>query len=233
MTIQLIVADNQPLMLDGLENLFRTDSDFQIMALCTKTGDAIEAVRRQKPDILVLGMHNPGNDGLKIARELRSDMRLRTRVVYYTAEIDDDQLLEALRIGVAGIVLKELDPQLLLLCARKVYGGEQWIERRAAMLSFEKLLRREAGAREISSLLTPRETEILRLVAQGLRNAQIGEKFFISEGTVKVHLHNIYEKLQLKSRVALLRFAQEKGLIEFPPSSQTYIISQNSRNLYS
>jgi len=106
-----------------------------------------------------------------------------------------------------------MDPQLLVQCVRKVHAGEQWIERRAARLSLEKLLMREAGAREISSLITPREIAILKMVAQGLRNKQIGEKLFISEGTVKVHLHNIYEKLQVNSRVALMRYAQEKGLL--------------------
>jgi len=159
-----------------------------------------------------MAIRMPGKDGLAITKELLAE-KLPTRVVFFTEEIEEDQLLEAVRTGVKGIVLKEMDPRLLVQCVRKVHAGEQWIERRAATLSFEKLLRREAGAREIASLLTPRETSILWLVTQGLDNGQIGEKLFISEGTVKVHLHNIYEKLQLNGRRALQSYSREKGLV--------------------
>ena len=116
-------------------------------------------------------------------------------------------------MGVRGILLKQMEPRLLVQCVRKVHAGDQWIERRTARLSLEKMLRREAGALEIASLLTLRESSILKMVAEGLSNKQIGEKLFITEGTVKVHLHNIFKKLQVNSRVALLRYAQEKGLI--------------------
>ena len=114
--------------------------------------------------------------------------------------------------GRQGIVLKEMEPKLLVQCARKVHAGEQWIERHTARLSLVKLLRREAGAIEIASLLTPTEQRP-KTAAQGLSNHQIGEQLFISEGTVKVHMHNIYEKLHVNNRVALLRYAQEKGLL--------------------
>jgi DNA-binding NarL/FixJ family response regulator len=216
MAIRLVIADNHPLMLNGLENLFQAEKDCRVVSRCVNARETLDAVHRYRPDVLILTMQLPGKDGLTIAREMLAD-KLPTRIVFFTAAIDEDELLEAVRTGVAGIVLKEMDPQLLVQCVRKVHAGEQWIERRAAMLSFEKLLRREASARELASLLTPREIDVLRMVAQGLRNNKISEKLFISEGTVKVHLHNIYEKLQMNSRLALLRFAQEKGLVDFIP----------------
>lgn len=212
MAIRLVVADKHPLILNGVENLFQAEGDFQVVARCADAVDCLEAVRRHRPDVLIMAMRMPGKDGLTITRELLAE-NLPTRVVFFTAGIDEDQLLEAVRSGVKGIVLKEMDPRLLVQCVRKVHAGGQWIERRAASLSFEKMLRREAGAREIASLLTPRETNILQMAAQGLDNAQIGEKLFISEGTVKVHLHNIYEKLEIKGRRSLQEFAQEKGLV--------------------
>ena len=212
MTIRLVIADDHPLVLNGVESLFRLEEDFELMARCNGSMETLKAVRRHKPDVLILDLRMPGKDGLAITRELLAE-KIPTRFILYTAEINEDQLLEAIRMGVGGIVLKELDPKLLVQCVRKVHAGEQWIERRTARLSLDKLLRREAGAIEISSLLTPREICILKLVAQGLHNNQIGEKLFIGEGTVKVHLHNIYEKLQVQSRVALLRYAQEKGLV--------------------
>jgi DNA-binding NarL/FixJ family response regulator len=100
-----------------------------------------------------------------------------------------------------------------LSCIRKVQAGEQWIELRSAAQALEKMRRREAGTREIAAKLTPQELTIVRMVAGGLRNKEIADKIHISEGTVKVHLHNIYEKLHVNSRVALLRYAQEKGLV--------------------
>jgi two-component system nitrate/nitrite response regulator NarL len=214
MDIQLVVADHHPLMLQGLGNLFQTEEEFKVVALCRNALETMEAVRLYRPDVLVLATNVPGKDSLTIARELLVDTLLPTRIVFYAEEIDENQLMDTIRVGVAGIVLKEMDPQLLIQCVRKVHKGEQWMERRAARLSLEKLLRREAGVRDLTSHLTPREIEIMRLVSEGLSNKDIGEQMCISEGTVKVHLHNIYEKLQLKSRMALLRYAQEKGLVD-------------------
>jgi DNA-binding NarL/FixJ family response regulator len=127
--------------------------------------------------------------------------------------LDEHEALKALRLGVGGIVLKEMEPQLLVQCVRKVHAGGQWLERHSTSRVLDRLLQREAGARELAGVLTPREREILRLVAGGLQNKAIAKELFISEGTVKIHLHNIYEKLRLDGRLALLRYAQEKGLV--------------------
>lgn len=212
MPIRLVLADDHPLILTGLENLFRTEEDIQVLARCVNGVEALEAVRKHQPDILVLDIRMPGKDGVEVAREIRKE-NLPTRVVLLTAVLDEGELLEALRLGVQGIVLKEMAPQMLLRCIRKVHAGEQWIEHRSAKQALEKLLRREAGTREVAAKLTPQEVTIVRLVAGGLRNKEIADKLHISEGTVKVHLHNIFEKLQVDSRLALLRYAQEKGLV--------------------
>src|SRR3990172_2775655 len=103
--------------------------------------------------------------------------------------------------------------QLLVQCVRKVHAGEEWLERRSVSLALEKLIRREAGAREVAGLLTPREIEIVRMVASGLRNKEIGARLSVSEGTVKVHLHHIYEKLGVDGRVALTLYAQSQALV--------------------
>lgn len=212
MTIRIVISDDHPLVLNGMEDLFRLEKDFELVARCANGAETLTAVRRHWPDIVILDIRFPGEDGLAITREMLAE-KLPTRVILYTAEINEDQLMQAITMGVGGIVLKVMNPRLLVQCIRKVNAGEQWIEKHAARKSLEKLLMREAGAREIASLITPREIAILKMVAQGLRNKQIGEKLFISEGTVKVHMHNIYEKLQIKSRVALLHYVQEKGLI--------------------
>jgi DNA-binding NarL/FixJ family response regulator len=212
MPIRVILADDHPIILHGLENLLRLERDFQVLASCTEGVAALQKVRQHKPDVLILDIFMPGIDGLEVVRQLRKE-KLSTRVVILTAALDEEELLESIRLGVQGVVLKEMAPQLLVKCIRKVHAGGQWIEPRLANQALEKMVRRESGEREMSALLTPREIEIVRMVARSLRNKEIAEKLFISEGTVKIHLHNIYEKLNVDGRLALLRYVQEKGLV--------------------
>lgn len=117
------------------------------------------------------------------------------------------------RAGVDGILLKELAPQLVLECVRKVAAGERWLEKRSTSRVIENLIRREAGVREAASVLTPREIELIRLAAGGMRNKEISRRLQIKEGTVKIHLHNVYEKLGISSRVHLVLYAQSKALV--------------------
>jgi DNA-binding NarL/FixJ family response regulator len=102
--------------------------------------------------------------------------------------------------------------RLLVQCIHTVYGGGQWMEKQSLGQAFEKMLRREAGARRLATILTERETEIMCLVAKGMSNREISERLTIGEGTVKVHVHNIYAKLGVSNRVDLTLYAQKKGL---------------------
>jgi two-component system, NarL family, nitrate/nitrite response regulator NarL len=210
--ISLVLADDHPLVLDGLESLFRTERDFRILERCSNGDEALRAVHRHWPDILLLDVRLPGKDGLAVLRSLR-DLKVPTRVVLLTAALDEGEVVDALRLGARGVVLKEMRPDYLIECIRKVYAGEQWIEQRSLGRVIDRLLRREAGEREVGTVLTRREVEIVVLVARGLHNEAIADRLGISEGTVKAHLHNIYEKLQLDGRVALVLYARSKDLI--------------------
>jgi DNA-binding NarL/FixJ family response regulator len=210
--IRLVIADDHPLVLDGLERLFQADPDFTVVARCRDGDEALRAAREHRPDLLILDIRMPGRDGLAVLREVRKE-QLPTRVVLLTAEVDEDAVVEALRLGARGIVLKEMAPHMLVQCVRKVHAGEQWIERRSFGRALDKMLRREAGTREVGRTLTPREIAITRMIAGGLRNKEVAEKLNISEGTVKIHLHNIYEKLALDGRLALSLYARDKGLL--------------------
>ena len=212
MPITLVIADGRPLILNGMENLFRLEKDFKVVARCLDGEEAVKAVRKHKPDVLVLDIRMPGTDGLSLLRGMKKE-KLSTRVVLLTGALDEDELAEAVRLGVRGLVLKEMAPKLLVQCIRQVHAGELWLEKRSVTSALEKLLQREAGQREVTLLLTPREIEIVKQVAAGLRNTEIAKKLFISEGTVKMHLHNIYQKLGVDSRTKLTRYAQEKGLV--------------------
>jgi RNA polymerase sigma factor (sigma-70 family) len=212
MAIRLVLTDDHPLILDGLEQLVRLAGDFEVLERCVSGEEALRAVEAHRPDILLLDIRLPDLDGLAVMRELRR-RRLPTRVVLLTAALHEDEMLEAVRLGVVGVVLKEMAPRLLVECLRKVHAGERWIEKRSVREALETMLRREAGGREAASQLTPREVELIRMVAEGLRNREIAERLCITEGTVKVHLHNVYRKLQVENRVAVRRYAEEKGLI--------------------
>jgi DNA-binding NarL/FixJ family response regulator len=209
MSIRIIIADDHPLIISALNRLFRREKDFQVIANCSNGIEAIEALKSHRPDIAILDIQMPGKNGIEIVREMAG---LPTRVVILTGQLDDKDLLEAVHLGVKGIVLKDTDPKLLIQCIREVHAGGQWLEHRAAMHTMEMIMQKEESSRTFAALLTVREIEIAQMVAKGLRNKNIGEKLFISEGTVKTHLHNIYEKLNVNSRLALLRHMEGKEL---------------------
>jgi two-component system nitrate/nitrite response regulator NarL len=212
MPITLVIADDHPLILDALENLFRLEKDLKVVARCLDGAETLKAVRQHQPDILVLDIQMPAKDGLAVLREMRKE-KLTTRVVILTATLNEEGLTEAVRLGVRGLVLKELAPKLLVQCIRKVHAGELWLEKRSVSSALERLLQGEAEKQEAAQALTSREIEIVKQLATGLRNSEIAKRLFISEGTVKMHLHNIYQKLGVDTRLKLTRYAQEKGLV--------------------
>lgn len=212
MPIRLVLADDHPIVLDGLENLFRLEPDFRVVARCVNGEECLAAVRRFEPDVLILDIRMPRLDGLAVLRELRREKHA-TRVVLLAAALEEEEVLEALRLGVRGMLLKELAPQMVVQCVRKVYAGGQWLEKQAFGRALDTLLRREAGGREAASVLTPREIEMVSMVARGLRNKEMSQRLSISEGTVKIHLHNIYRKLKVENRVELILYAQSKRLV--------------------
>lgn len=211
MAIRLVLADDHPLVLEGLESLLSREGDFLILASCATGRETLQAVREHRPDLLVLDLRMPGGGGLEVLKGLREE-GLDTRVVVLTAGLEEEEVLQAIRLGVRGMVLKEMAPRLLVQCLRKVHAGGQWLEKESVGKALEHMLQREAGARELSQTLTTREADVVRMVVQGLRNKEIAERLFVSEGTVKVHLHNIYEKLDIDGRMALVMWARDREI---------------------
>jgi DNA-binding NarL/FixJ family response regulator len=210
--IRLVLADEHPIVLDGLDGLFRAEPDVRVIARCATSGDTLAAVGTHHPHVLILDPHIPGPHGLAILYQLQRD-HAQTSVVLFAASLSGDEAIEALRLGVRGMVLKEQAPAQLVHCVRKVHAGEQWIERTAIGNALKTLLRREAGAREAASVLTPRELEMVRMVAHGLGNDTIAQRLDISPGTVKDHLHHVYRKLKLAGRIDLVLYARERQLL--------------------
>ena len=212
MAIRLVLVDDHPIVLQGLQQLFARQIDFEVVGSCPDADSALDAVRSTRPDVLVLDLRMPGADGLEVLRRLSAE-GLPCRTVLLTAAVRDDEVVEAVKLGAMGLVLKESAPEALVDCVRRVHRGETWIEKETATRAFRTVLDRESAGREMTQALTPREIEIVRMVAQGLRNKVIAERLAISEGTVKVHLHNIYEKLGVDGRLELVLCAQQKGLV--------------------
>jgi DNA-binding NarL/FixJ family response regulator len=212
MSINLILADDHPLVLNGLQQLFAGENDIHVVACCTDGESALQSVIQYQPDILLLDLRMPKMDGLTVLRSLRQQ-RQSVKVVVLTAGIDEDDILSAIQLGVRGLVLKEMAPELLTQCVRTVHGGGEWLEKNLAIRALDSLLKRETDIQQLRHLLTAREINIIKLVANGCSNKQIADKCFISEGTVKVHLHNIYDKLGIKNRVELSLYARDKNLL--------------------
>jgi DNA-binding NarL/FixJ family response regulator len=210
--INLVLADDHPIVLAGLDNMFRRERDCRVVASCVDGVEAMRAISRHSPDVAVLDLRMPRMHGLAVLRQMQKE-KLPTRTVLLAAVLEDDDLVEAVRLGVRGIVLKEMAPTLVVQCVREVHAGGQWLEKRSVSQAIEKLIRREEASRDMAKILTPREVQIAGAVASGLRNKEIADKLGIAEGTVKIHLHVIYEKLKIDGRMALVLRMKENSLI--------------------
>ena len=204
--IRIVLADDHSIVLDGLEQVLRLEPDLRVVARCTTGEAALQEVEVRQPDVLLLDLAMPKRDGLSVLRALRS-VPVRTRVILLTAHATLETAQEALDLGAHAIVLKEQDSRTLVEIIRKVAAGHR--------LPLPALHdpRPLSGEREpLATLLTPREREIVNMAARGLRNREIAARLSITEGTVKLHLHNIYEKLGVNGRPELMRMAVKLGL---------------------
>jgi DNA-binding NarL/FixJ family response regulator len=212
MSVNLILADDHPIILEGLEQLFRRDKEFNVVETCTSGEDAIAAVRRHKPDVLVLDFRMPQGDGLSVLKQIHEE-KLPTRVVMLTASMEEDEVLQAMEAGVWGLVLKEAAAVSLVDCVRRVVRGERALDQTMIVRALDRMLERQSGMRHAAEVLSRREAEIVKMVAAGMRNKEIAAKLFIGEGTVKTHLHAIYKKLGVHGRVELTLYAQDHGMV--------------------
>ena len=212
MPIRILIADDHPIVLKGLAELFDAEPDASVVATCVNGEEAVKALHREMPEIAVLDLHMPGKNGLELLQEIRRN-HLPTRPVLLAASLEPQEIVEATRLGARGILLKESAPEDLLTCIHKVFAGERVIPEPWLNQALDEMLRRESAAQSLSDALTPREVELVRIAALGLTNREIGAKLGISPGTVKIHLHNIYKKLGVKNRVELTLFAQARELV--------------------
>lgn len=201
---RILLADDHPMIRTALEVLLR-GTPHEIVGTAGTGEEALAEVGRLDPEILLLDVQMPGGGGMGVLRRLRSEGS-ELRVILLTAGIDDSSLLEARSLGVKGMVLKNSDPAFLLECLDRVASGGSWIDPELDARAKELADTLGTSARPA---LAPRERELIRFVRQGLRNRDIAKQLRVTEGTVKVYLHNIFEKLGVSSRTELAIRADE------------------------
>jgi two-component system nitrate/nitrite response regulator NarP len=196
---RILIADDHRIIVTGLEAILR-DSPFEVVGTVEDGSQVVDAVRSLAPDILILDVRMPRLSGIEALRDLRGQGSA-VPVAMLTAELEDAELVEAVRLGVNGIVLKEAAHSELLPCLEALSEGRQWIGE--AMLARAQDLDGQVARGDPLHTLNTREKAIARLVAQGMRNRDIASELAMNEGTVKVYLYRIYKKLGLGSRTEL------------------------------
>ena len=204
MTIRVTVVDDHPLLHDTLQNLLRGADDITVVARCESGNEELAAILDLQADVIVLDLRVPVMDRRAALRAI-NQRRLGVRVILLTGTVDEADIPEAVRLGVlAGT--RRPSPEI-----RAAATGQQRPERRGVGQD-DETGNPEPGEVTVSAGLTARELDIVRAIAGGLRNRAIANKLRVTEGTVKVHLHNIYKKLGLGSRLALMLYTREHGL---------------------
>jgi DNA-binding NarL/FixJ family response regulator len=208
--VRILIVDDHPLFRDGLARLLEAERGFRVVGMAGDGGDALRLVGELQPDLILLDLSMPSFPGMDVLRALGPDPHVR--IIVLTADADEHQVLDALRWGARGVLLKESATPLLYKCIRCVMGGQYWLGRSdvADLVQALRVLsdRLATAARRSDTFgLTPRELEIVAGVAGGETNREIAERLSVREHTVKHHLTNIFDKVGVFSRLELAVFA--------------------------
>lgn len=208
MSIRVLLAEDHPVVRSGIKDLLRSTQDIEVVG---EAGDGQEAyllVQEKKPDVLLLDLQLPVMDGVELAEKLAKEKN-PVKILVLSSFSDGEYITEMLSLGISGYLIKDEVPQNILNAIRGVSQGEQgWVSREvAAMLGQLTIQGEERGQ------LTPREEEVLGLVVEGQTNREIAYNLGISEKTVEKHLHNVFKKLDVSSRVEAAVLAVEENLI--------------------
>ena len=214
--IRVVIADDHPIVRDGLRRLLSVEADIDVVGEAADGQQLLDHMQDWMPDVILLNLRMPNTDGLAALQALNSTKN-PAKVIILTASEDKNEFVQAMKLGCAGIVLKQTSADLIVKSIRKVNAGEIWLDAHTTAAVMRQFATAEAAAasgikgRERAPLST-REREIVALVAQGYKNKEMAEKMFISEQTVKNHLHNIFDKLGVSDRLELALYAIHKGL---------------------
>ncbi|HSS10494.1 MAG TPA: response regulator transcription factor [Acidimicrobiales bacterium] len=221
MTIRVLIADDQNLVRSGLCMILATQPDIEVVAEAQDGREAVELVGILRPDIVLMDIRMPGTDGLAATKAVAGDpATAATRVVMLTTYDLDEYLFEALQAGAAGFLLKGVSPEDLIRGVREVAAGDCLLAPSATRrLITEFVNSRPTGpadtsARHLVGTLTPRELEVLALMAQGLSNSEIADELIVGENTIKTHVSHVLNKLASRDRIQAVILAYQAGLTE-------------------
>jgi two-component system, NarL family, nitrate/nitrite response regulator NarL len=212
--VSAVIADRYPVFLRGLSDLLSAESDFRIVARCSDGAGCIDAIRVFRPDIAILDFSMPDISGLKILTTLNSE-NLSTRLVFLATSVEERDLTALAAAGAYGVILKDQEPEILLQTVRQVAAGERVLPLSSSEEAISRV--RTAMTEKGLALLTERERQIMHLVSEGLSNKEIGRRLNVTDGTIKVHLHHVFQKLDISNRTSLAALAiSQNELIDRP-----------------
>jgi two-component system, NarL family, nitrate/nitrite response regulator NarL len=202
--ISVVVADRHPVVLQGLGKWLESQHDFNILARCSEGNSCIEAIRKRAPDVAILSASMPGMTGREILSIVKSE-HLATRLIFFTSSDEDRELVMSAGTSGYSIISKDVMPETLVQSLRRVVEGETLLPD----LSDRQVAFREQNSitQNVLTTLTDREHQIMRLVSEGLSNKEIGRRLQITHGTIKQHLHHIFQKLEISNRTVLAALA--------------------------
>jgi DNA-binding NarL/FixJ family response regulator len=214
MTIRVLIADDQSMVRAGFRMLLAGEEDIEVVAEAADGLEAVAKAARFNPTVILMDIRMPGLDGLEATRRILA-ANDTARILILTTFGLDEYVYEALRDGASGFVLKDDPPEQLISAVRTVAGGNALLSPAITKRVIKQFARipRPVPPKELSEL-TAREQDILRLIAAGLSNAEIGKQLYISETTVKTHVTHILQKLGLRDRVQAVVLAYQTGVIE-------------------
>lgn len=209
-TIGLVLADPHPVMLDGLCQDLKAWPQFHVHASVTDGEAALRAVHTHRPDLLVLDLPLAKRSGQALIQELQLQ-QLPTQPIVFTASPIGD-VMRVIDLGIRGLVSKSQPKDILARCIQAVHDGQSWLDRVLTEETMSLLMAQQKQKTQASGVLTPREIDVARMVTEGWPNKKIASKLCISEGTAKLHLHHIYQKLNCPGRMALMLYMQHNGM---------------------
>jgi DNA-binding NarL/FixJ family response regulator len=215
-TIDIVIADDHAILREGVHKLLECEPGLRVIGEAADGEEAVRVVRQAKPHVLLMGLAMPKMTGFEVLREL-SKLKLATRTIILTGDIERDQVAEALQLGASGIVLKRSTLQVLLECIRSVSAGKHWVDQ-GSVPDLIQAVRGMAPPHPVSPAnqhlgVTPREMQIIALIVAGYTNKDLAQKLRISENTAKHHLTNIFNKLGVSNRLELVLYAIDHQLV--------------------
>jgi two-component system nitrate/nitrite response regulator NarL len=202
----VVIADRNPVVLQGLMKILSAEGGFKIVASCSDGTSCIEAIRNLGPDIAILDISMPGLTGLEILA-IASSEGLSTRLIFFTASIEDRELVILAAAGAHGVIPKDVPLEILIQSLRQVADDQRLLPLPTSDRTVCREQRSIVVTENVLTVLTDRERQIMRLVSEGLSNKAIGRRLSIADGTIKQHLHHIYQKLEISNRTVLAALA--------------------------